>query len=80
MLAARGHLIARGRQSFALQNVLTLTQALTSQVLLQSLQAYSDRAGDAKGTVEAEDVLTAIQARAAFSFVQPPPEDVSLPS
>lgn len=26
--------------------------------------------------MEAEDVLTAIQARAAFSFVQPPSQDV----
>lgn len=41
-----------------------------------TLQAYGERAGTAKGAVEVEDVLTAIQAHAAFGFVQPPSQDV----
>ena len=41
------------------------------------MQAYGERAGQLKGTVEVEEVLTAIQARAALSFVQPPSQDVS---
>ena len=40
------------------------------------LQAFSERAGAPKGTVEADDLTMAIQAHATFAFVQPPPQDV----
>lgn len=68
------------------RDVLTAIQAVNMQpayfgcssiVKRHTVQAYSERAGEARGTVEVEDVLTAIQARAAFSFVQPPSQDVS---
>ena len=41
-----------------------------------SLQAFSNRGAGSKGTVEADDLTMAIQARAAFSFVKPPPLEV----
>ena len=41
-----------------------------------ALQAFSERAGAPKGTVEADDLTMAIQAHATFAFVQPPPQDV----
>ncbi len=40
------------------------------------MQAFSERAGAPKGTVEADDLTMAIQAHATFAFVQPPPQDV----
>lgn len=43
---------------------------------LWSVQAYSERAGATKGQVEVEDAMIAIQARAAFSFMQPPAQHV----
>lgn len=43
---------------------------------LQDAEAYGERAGLPKGTVEVDDVLTAIQSRATFSFVQPPSQDI----
>ena len=42
------------------------------------MQAFSERVGAAKGTVEADDLTMAIQAHAAFAFVQPPPQDVRM--
>ena len=42
----------------------------------QVLQAYSERASKARSEITPEDVLLAIQSREAFSFVQPPPQDV----
>lgn len=44
--------------------------------VLQDAEAYSERAGATRGQVEVEDAMIAIQARAAFSFVQPPPQHV----
>lgn len=44
--------------------------------VLQDAEAYSERAGAARGQVEVEDAMIAIQARAAFSFVQTPPQHV----
>ena len=40
------------------------------------LQAYSERASKARSEITPEDVLLAIQSREAFSFVQPPGQDV----
>lgn len=44
--------------------------------VMQDAEAYSERGGATKGQVEVEDVMVSIQARAAFSFVQPPPQHV----
>ncbi|KAK9838135.1 hypothetical protein WJX81_003283 [Elliptochloris bilobata] len=45
---------------------------------LQDADAYSERASKARSEITPEDVLLAIQSREAFSFVQPPSQDVLL--
>ena len=42
------------------------------------MQAYMSRTGG-DGETGMEDVLMLIQAREAFTFVQPPPQSVSIP-
>ena len=45
---------------------------------IANMQAYMSRTGG-DGEIGMEDVLMSIQAREAFTFVQPPPQSVSIP-
>ena len=40
------------------------------------MQAYSEHAGKPAGVVEMDDAMLAIQARTAYSFIQPPPQEL----
>jgi transcription initiation factor TFIID subunit 9B len=44
--------------------------------ILLDAEAYAEHAGKSAGTVEMNDVMLAIQARTAYTFVQPPSQDM----
>jgi len=44
--------------------------------ILLDAEAYSEQANKAAGVVEMDDVMLGIQSRTAYSFVQPPSQDI----